>query len=206
MANLLFTGLPARGFYLETFIGTPRDWPSHSIYEVALMPQPPAPNPNLPLTSTIPSDKSMWQPRVGLSWGPGNDGRTVVRLGGGIFHGRTPYLLVNQAVNSNGNPDVGVTFDLVAPQIDAVQRVRPEFVFPFVPDTSEASGSSYFTSLGLNVRPDVHFLRQISRIRDLSNMAFQSSVNLLPISLAVSLMFTATPFTWREFVTSTLRV
>jgi hypothetical protein len=32
MANLLFTGLPARGFYLETFIGTPRDWPSHSIY------------------------------------------------------------------------------------------------------------------------------------------------------------------------------
>jgi hypothetical protein len=126
-------------------------------YEAALMPQPPSPNPSLPLTSKIPSDKRMWQPRVGLSWSPGNDGRTVVRLGGGIFSGRTPFLLVNQAFNSNGNPNVGVTFDLLAPQIDAVQRVRPEFVFPFVPDTSDASGSSYFTSLGLNVRPDASF-------------------------------------------------
>jgi hypothetical protein len=52
---------------------------------------------------------------------------------------------------------VGVTFDLVAPQIDAIQRVRPEFVFPFVPDTSEAAASSYFTSLGLRVRPDASF-------------------------------------------------
>jgi len=126
-------------------------------YEAALMPQPPVPNPSLPFTSRIPSDTRMWQPRVGFSWSPGSSGRTVLRLGGGIFNGRTPYLLANQVFNSNGNPDVGVTFDLIAPQIGAVQRVRPEFVFPFVPDTSEARNSSYFTSLGLNVRPDASF-------------------------------------------------
>jgi outer membrane receptor protein involved in Fe transport len=76
-------------------------------YEAAPMPEPPAPNPLLPLTETIPDDLKMWQPRVGLSWSPTGDGRTVVRLGGGIFHGRTPYLLVNQAFNSNGTPKRG---------------------------------------------------------------------------------------------------
>src|SRR5438876_5085135 len=79
-------------------------------YEAALMPQPPVPNPVLPLTSEVPSDLGMWQPRVGLAWNPRACGRTVVRFGGGLFHARTPYLLVNQVFNSNGNPDVGVTF------------------------------------------------------------------------------------------------
>ena len=33
---------------------------------------------------TIPSDYQMWQPRVGISWDPGADGKTVVRLNGGL--------------------------------------------------------------------------------------------------------------------------
>jgi hypothetical protein len=126
-------------------------------YEAALMPQPPDPNPLLPHTSEVPCDLNMWQPRMGLTWSPGSDNKTVVRLGAGIFNARTPSLLVNQAFNSNGNPDVGVTFDLVAPQIQAIQMVHPEFVFPFVPDTSTASAASYFTSLGLKIRPDASF-------------------------------------------------
>lgn len=126
-------------------------------YEAGLMPQPSKPNPLLPFTSEVPNDLNMWQPRLGLSWSPGSGNRTVIRLGAGLFNARTPYLLVNQAFNSNGNPEVGVTFDLVAPQINAIQKVRPEFVFPFVPETSNAQDASYFTSLGLNVRPDASF-------------------------------------------------
>jgi hypothetical protein len=126
-------------------------------YEAAIMPQPPTPNPALPYSAKVPSDLAMWQPRLGLSWNPGADTRTVIRLGGGIFYARTPSLLVNQVFNSNGNPDVGVTFDLIAPQIDAVQRIHPEFVFPFVPETSDPQAASYFTSLGINVRPDASF-------------------------------------------------
>lgn len=126
-------------------------------YEAALMPQPSKPNPLLPYTSDVPNDLNMWQPRLGLSWSPGSGNRTVIRLGAGLFNARTPSLLVNQAFNSNGNSEVGVTFDMVAPQIDAVQRLRPEFVFPFVPETSNARDASYFTSLGLNVRPDASF-------------------------------------------------
>ncbi len=126
-------------------------------YEAALMPQPSKPNQLLHNTSEVPSDLNMWQPRLGLSWSPGSGSRTVIRLGAGLFNARTPYLLVNQTFNSNGNPEVGVTFDLVAPQISAIQRVRPEFVFPFVPETANAQDASYFTSLGLNVRPDASF-------------------------------------------------
>jgi hypothetical protein len=126
-------------------------------YEAFLMPQPIVPNPLLPQTSRIPSDKAMWQPRLGLTWDLTGNAKTVLRLGGGLFYARTPLLLVNQAFNSNGNPNVGTTFDLVAPEIDAVQRVHPEFVFPFIPDTSQASNSSYFTAAGIAIQPDASF-------------------------------------------------
>src|SRR5207249_6492372 len=76
-------------------------------YEAALMPQPPVPNPVLPFTSEVPGDLGMWLPRIGLSWSPGAGGRTVVRLGRGYF----PRAHSSQGFKSNGNPEVGVTFD-----------------------------------------------------------------------------------------------
>ena len=45
-----------------------------------------------PSNGEIPSDKSMWQPRLGISWDPKADGKTVVRLNGGLFYGRVPGL------------------------------------------------------------------------------------------------------------------
>jgi len=51
----------------------------------------------------IPSDKQMWQPRVGLSWDPGADGRTVVRLNGGLFYGRVPGLALASSRSTNGS-------------------------------------------------------------------------------------------------------
>src|SRR6185503_9167987 len=41
-----------------------------------------------PSDGTIPSDYQMWQPRVGISWDPKADGKTDVRLNGGLFYGR----------------------------------------------------------------------------------------------------------------------
>lgn len=127
-------------------------------HEAFLMPQPTRPNPLLPQSSSIPSDKTMWQPRAGITYDFRGDGKTVLKVGGGIFHGRTPLLLINQAFNSNGSQNVGVTFTLNPTQIDAVQRVHPEFVFPFVPDTSKAENSSYITGAGIaGLRPDASF-------------------------------------------------
>ena len=34
----------------------------------------------------VPDDKKQWSPRLGLSWDPRNDGKTVIRAGAGLFH------------------------------------------------------------------------------------------------------------------------
>jgi len=127
-------------------------------YESFLMPQPKQSNPLLPQSSSIPSDKKMWQPRFGISYDFRGDGKTVLKLGGGLFHGRTPLLLINQAFNANGASNVGVSFTLNPTQIAAVQRIHPEFIYPFVPETSKAENASYITGAGVaGLKPDASF-------------------------------------------------
>jgi len=56
-----------------------------------------------PSDGTLPSDKSMWQPRLGITWDPTNDGRTVVRATGGIFYARIPGLVLASVRSTNGS-------------------------------------------------------------------------------------------------------
>src|SRR5579872_4537616 len=60
-------------------------------YDLQLIPQPPKPNTNTPLTtlytSTINIDKNNFAPRLGLAWNVGKG--TVVRAGYGIFYAKT---------------------------------------------------------------------------------------------------------------------
>ena len=54
-------------------------------HEAFLMPQPTRPNPLLPQSSSIPSDKAMWQPRAGITYDFRGDGKTVIKVGGGTL-------------------------------------------------------------------------------------------------------------------------
>lgn len=127
-------------------------------YEAARHPQPVKPNPLLSQTARIPSDKNEWQPRLGLTWDVFGSAKTLFRASAGIFYARTPMLLMFQAFNSNGSPDVGVSFTLNPAQIRQAQSVHPEFVFPFVPDSSRASNASFFTAAGIaGLKPDASF-------------------------------------------------
>ena len=60
-------------------------------------------DPNFPTdTGEIPDDWSGWQPRVGITWDPTSDGRTVVRANFGLFKARTPSLIWANPRTANG--------------------------------------------------------------------------------------------------------
>lgn len=127
-------------------------------YEAVLYPQPPQPNSLLPQTANIINATDEWQPRLGLTWDIFGKAKTVFRAGTGLYYARTPMLLLNQAFNSNGNPNVGVSFTLNSAQIRQARTAHPEFVFPFVPDSSTAANASYFTAAGIaGLKPDASF-------------------------------------------------
>src|SRR6185295_13508474 len=56
-----------------------------------------------PSDGTIPSDKKMWQPRLGISWDPVGDGRTVIRGSAGLFYARIPGLVLASTRSTNGS-------------------------------------------------------------------------------------------------------
>ena len=56
-----------------------------------------------PSDGKIPSDYAMWQPRLGITWDPTKDGKTVVRANGGIFAARVPGLNLASTRSTNGS-------------------------------------------------------------------------------------------------------
>ncbi len=56
-----------------------------------------------PSDGNIPSTKDMWQPRLGITWDPTKDGKTVVRATAGLFYGRIPGLTLASTRSTNGS-------------------------------------------------------------------------------------------------------
>jgi len=56
-----------------------------------------------PSDGTIPTDYKMWQPRLGISWDPHRDGRTVVRGTYGIYYASVPGLNLASSLSTNGS-------------------------------------------------------------------------------------------------------
>ncbi len=56
-----------------------------------------------PSNGKIPSDYSMWQPRLGVTWDPTNDGKSVIRATAGVFYGRVPGLTLASSRSTNGS-------------------------------------------------------------------------------------------------------
>jgi Carboxypeptidase regulatory-like domain len=59
--------------------------------------------PGFPSTGLIPSSKKQFQPRLGIVWDPGTKGKTLIRLGGGIYYARTPGLDLASTRSTNGS-------------------------------------------------------------------------------------------------------
>jgi hypothetical protein len=71
-------------------------------WESQIQPQPVRSFPGLPQTAGVPSDKKMFQPRLGLAWNVGGNGKTVIRISSGLYAARTPANLLQRVFTNNG--------------------------------------------------------------------------------------------------------
>ncbi len=79
-------------------------------YEMAVLPQYRTPSVaanRFPLATSIPGDKELIAPRLGLAWDPQQNGKTVIRLATGMFYAASYMPLFEQSILGNGgNPDM----------------------------------------------------------------------------------------------------
>jgi hypothetical protein len=73
-------------------------------WDAQFNPQPQHPNAAIPLTTSIPSDLTVWQPRLGLAWNPVP--KTVLRLSAGLFNANTPADIFHRVATDNGQQAV----------------------------------------------------------------------------------------------------
>ena len=59
-------------------------------------------DPRFPSDGSIPDFTDGYSPRLALSWSPGDDGKTAIRLGGGLYYARIPGLVVAGPRNTDG--------------------------------------------------------------------------------------------------------
>ncbi len=112
-------------------------------------------NPTLPLTERTPALGNEWAPRFSLAWGAGESWIPVLRVGYGMFYGRTPNLTLLGVLTQTGSPKGDRDF-FIRPTDNLYNGGAPPFpyVLAGAPGTSVKQAAVQFNAGFRN--PQVH--------------------------------------------------
>lgn len=159
-----------------------------------------------PSDGNIPSDSSMFQPRLGLSWNPNGDGKKVLRASAGIFYGRIPGLALASSRSTNGSRgqtifrSTAVNFDGCLPvypnKLSASCVGAPDHpdVFVFDKDFENPRTTSLSLSWEQEVIPEYAFLVKYNYAKGEHITRFRNANDPLLINAPASCTFACGPW------------
>jgi hypothetical protein len=112
-------------------------------YDYQQLPEAIAPNPAIPETQRIPTDRTNYGPRIGVAWDIRGNGKTVVRGGWGLYYGRTPNGSIFNALTQTGLPDPAR--NVIALTLQPAQPDAPIYpnVLPALPASAAGATTVY---------------------------------------------------------------
>ena len=108
--------------------------PSQTAYGIFLN------DPRFPSDGTLPSDKKMWQPRVGFAWDIANNQKSVLRASYGIYNARQNMLSQVGSITTNGVQQQTIA----AGPFNNVRPVWPNLVTPTAQTCTGGLGTTNF--------------------------------------------------------------
>lgn len=113
-------------------------------WDYQALPSPVLPNPAVPQTTSFPSDKKDFGPRVGFAWDVTGQGRTVVRGGYGVYFGRISNEQIFDAMTQTGNPGSQINVSINAPSPTSAPNSATLPLYPNIlsPSAIAAAGST----------------------------------------------------------------